>query len=130
MGASSTGSLSLFNHRVIGIRHRASQTLYVSDIVELPTCWDPAYGKVHVGVYIAVIQDAMDGAKQVVDSSQPWQPSDGEGPSDSHENQDDEAGGMSGGSTVGLAHPDKLGLMHYLAMVYVGLGRYNKAETQ
>src|ERR1700722_4056042 len=45
------------NYEVIGIRHRASQTLYISDVIEPPTCSNPAYGKLHTGIYIAAIQD-------------------------------------------------------------------------
>lgn len=41
------------------IRHRESQTLYVSDIIHPPTCKAPAYGKLHIGIYIAAIQDAI-----------------------------------------------------------------------
>lgn len=41
------------------VRHRESQTLYVSDIIHPPTCKAPAYGKLHIGIYIAAIQDAI-----------------------------------------------------------------------
>ena len=42
------------------IRNRASQTLYVSDLIEPHNCVGPGYGKLQVGIYIAAIQDTMD----------------------------------------------------------------------
>jgi len=47
------------NYEIIGVRHRESQTLYLSHLIEPDKC-EPAYGKIHVGVYIAAIQDALD----------------------------------------------------------------------
>lgn len=47
------------NHEFVCIRHRESQTLYISDIIHPPTCKAPAYGKLHVGIYIAAVQDAI-----------------------------------------------------------------------
>ncbi|KAF8651018.1 hypothetical protein AX16_004952 [Volvariella volvacea WC 439] len=41
----------------IGIRHRATQTLYLSDVIDT-TKFD-LYGKLQIGLYIAIIQDAM-----------------------------------------------------------------------
>jgi hypothetical protein len=54
------------NHEIIGVRHRTTQTLYVSDLVE-PHCCTPAYGKIQVGVYISAVLDALDRARQVAD---------------------------------------------------------------
>jgi len=52
------------NHELVCVRHRGSQTLYVSDVIEPPTCVNPGYGKLHVGIYIAAIQDMMDRQQQ------------------------------------------------------------------
>src|ERR1700733_11570112 len=52
------------NHEIIGIRHRKSQTLYISNVIEPHSCSNPAYGKIQVGVYIAAIQDTIDRATQ------------------------------------------------------------------
>jgi hypothetical protein len=52
------------NYELVCVRHRASNTLYVSDLIEPPTCEDPGYGNFHVGIYMAGIQDAMDRKKQ------------------------------------------------------------------
>ena len=56
--------LHLGNHELVCVRHRGSQTLYVSDVIEPPTCVDPGYGKLHVGIYIAAIQDTMNRKQQ------------------------------------------------------------------
>ncbi|KAK2467449.1 hypothetical protein APHAL10511_000304 [Amanita phalloides] len=48
------------NHELVCIRHRATQTLYVSDLIEPPVCANPGYGKVHIGIYIAAIQETID----------------------------------------------------------------------
>ena len=51
------------NHEIIGIRHRKSQTLYISNVIE-PHAASPAYGKIHVGLYIAALWDVMDRIQQ------------------------------------------------------------------
>jgi len=43
----------------IGIRHRGSQTLYLSGIIDTLNAEDPHYRKLHVGLYVAIIQDAL-----------------------------------------------------------------------
>ena len=48
------------NQELVCLRHRGSQTLYVSDIIVPSACVDPGYGKLHVGIYVAAIQDMMD----------------------------------------------------------------------
>ncbi|KAJ7162375.1 hypothetical protein C8R46DRAFT_1104421 [Mycena filopes] len=40
----------------IGIRHRETQTLYLSDLIVLPC---PGYAKIHIGLYIAILRDAF-----------------------------------------------------------------------
>ncbi|KAF8969014.1 hypothetical protein BDZ97DRAFT_302490 [Flammula alnicola] len=49
----------------IGVRHRASQTLFLSGLINSITCRNPAYGKLHVGLQTAIIniQDALDRQK-------------------------------------------------------------------
>ncbi|KAK0447979.1 hypothetical protein EV421DRAFT_1706160, partial [Armillaria borealis] len=44
----------------VGIRHRKTQTLYISDLVEANSRTDPAYGKVATAINLAIIRDAMD----------------------------------------------------------------------
>ncbi|KAK2463017.1 hypothetical protein APHAL10511_004974, partial [Amanita phalloides] len=48
------------NYELVCVRHRATQTLYVSDIIEPPLCANPGYGKLHIGIYIAAIQETFD----------------------------------------------------------------------
>ncbi|KAF9020971.1 hypothetical protein BDZ89DRAFT_1071891 [Hymenopellis radicata] len=44
----------------IGIRHRESQTLYLSDLIDVRTCTDPAYGKIWLGLHLAIVSDALE----------------------------------------------------------------------
>jgi len=52
------------NFERIGVRHRKSQTLYLSEIIDVPNC-DPSYFKLHVGLYITAIRDCIDRATQL-----------------------------------------------------------------
>ncbi|KAF8504381.1 hypothetical protein F5888DRAFT_1655232 [Russula emetica] len=56
------------NHEIIGIRHRKTQTLYISRVIEPHCCSNPAYGKIQVGIYIAAIQETMDRARQDIEA--------------------------------------------------------------
>lgn len=42
----------------IGIRHRETQTLYLSDLID-PTCMK-GYGQIHLGLLIAALKDRLD----------------------------------------------------------------------
>lgn len=53
----------------ICIRHRASQTLYISDILHVPQLKEPGYGKLQVGLYISAVDDAM---RRVILEDTPW----------------------------------------------------------
>ncbi|KAK0205957.1 hypothetical protein DFS33DRAFT_1257225 [Desarmillaria ectypa] len=50
------------NYLRIGIRHRKTQTLYLSDLVDVCSRKDPVYGKLLVGIFLAIIRDALDRA--------------------------------------------------------------------
>ncbi|KAJ6558977.1 hypothetical protein B0H10DRAFT_1182105 [Mycena sp. CBHHK59/15] len=52
------------NYEFIGIRHRGTRTLYLSEMICLPEC-TPTYYKVHTGLYTASLLDAIDRAKQM-----------------------------------------------------------------
>ena len=56
------------NHEIIGIRHRKTQTLYISDVIEPHSCSNPAYGKIQVGIYIAAVQETIDRARQDIEA--------------------------------------------------------------
>lgn len=58
------------NHELVGIRHRRTQTLYISHLIQPHSCADPAYGKLQVGIYIAAIRDTMDRAMQDVEAKE------------------------------------------------------------
>ncbi|KAG6908551.1 hypothetical protein DXG01_004184 [Tephrocybe rancida] len=46
-----------------GYRHRASQTLYLSELVDVRSC-EPGYGRLHLGLYLAILQDVISRTKQ------------------------------------------------------------------
>ncbi|TFK63611.1 hypothetical protein BDN72DRAFT_309176 [Pluteus cervinus] len=48
-------------HERIGIRHRATRTLYLSDIIETTKS---GYGKLHLGLQMAAVLDALDRYRQ------------------------------------------------------------------
>ena len=62
------------NHEFVGIRHRKTQTLYLSKMIDVVNDNSPAYGKLHVGIYIAALRDAIDRVSQL--SGAPGHPSD------------------------------------------------------
>ena len=47
------------NYEYVCIRHRETQTLYISDILHIPFLKDPGYGKVQIGIYITALDDAL-----------------------------------------------------------------------
>ena len=83
------------------MRHRATNTLYISDLIEPPTCKNPGYGKLQVGIYIAGIQDAIDRKKQQQQHSPSGPPEDKDDNSpdgdDSKDDQPRDPGGNSHG---------------------------------
>ncbi|KDQ19252.1 hypothetical protein BOTBODRAFT_51699 [Botryobasidium botryosum FD-172 SS1] len=56
------------NHEMIAIRHRKSQTLFISDIIEPSTF--SGYGKLEIGLYITALQDAFSRAKVLEENAQ------------------------------------------------------------
>ncbi|KAG6834574.1 hypothetical protein H0H93_008844 [Arthromyces matolae] len=49
----------------IAIRHRSSQTLFLSDLINVTQCSDPAYGAIHVGLFISILSDVLDRVAQI-----------------------------------------------------------------
>ncbi|KAF9040218.1 hypothetical protein BDZ89DRAFT_1156737 [Hymenopellis radicata] len=43
----------------IGIRHRKSQTLFLSGLIDIRTCKDPSYGSLWTALHIAIASDAV-----------------------------------------------------------------------
>ena len=60
------------NYELLFFRNRASQTLYISDVVEphsvgQGTAGGPGYYQIHIGLYISAIRDATNRARQLED---------------------------------------------------------------
>ena len=47
----------------IGVRHRETGTLFLSDLIDVHSCRDPGYGKIQTGLYLLIIKDAMERAR-------------------------------------------------------------------
>ena len=87
------------NHEFICIRHRRTQTLYISELIEPSVCKEPSYGKLHVGLYLAAVKDTMDRERQVRNAQSLGG---GDGPSGSGGDDTDSArGGGQGGGEKG-----------------------------
>jgi hypothetical protein len=52
------------NFEWIGIHHHASQTLFLSDLINVPNCKDPTYGKLHIRLYMSILHDMMNHTSQ------------------------------------------------------------------
>jgi len=48
----------------IGIRHRQTQTLYLSELIDIAHDKEPAHGKLHIGLCLSAFKDAVDRAAQ------------------------------------------------------------------
>jgi hypothetical protein len=48
------------NFERIGFRHRASQTLFLSELIDVSNFKDPGYGRLHIGLYMSILHDAME----------------------------------------------------------------------
>ncbi|KAF8074525.1 hypothetical protein FPV67DRAFT_1445583 [Lyophyllum atratum] len=48
------------NFERIGFRHRSSQTLFLSELIRVPECKNPGYGKIHMGLFLSIVQDVLD----------------------------------------------------------------------
>ncbi|KIM77525.1 hypothetical protein PILCRDRAFT_11962 [Piloderma croceum F 1598] len=83
------------NHELACVRHRKTQTLYVSDLIKPPMCKD---GKLQVGIYVAAIQDRMDRTKQHLQLTQPKLPYDGGDDLAGGDNDKGDQGSASGGA--------------------------------
>ncbi|KNZ73735.1 hypothetical protein J132_10003 [Termitomyces sp. J132] len=52
------------NFERIGFRHRESQTLFVSSLIDVHNCSDPSYGRLQAGLYLSIVQDAINRTKR------------------------------------------------------------------
>ena len=44
--------------------YRASQTLFLSDLIDVQNCKDPGYGKIHIGLYMSILHDVIERTTQ------------------------------------------------------------------
>ncbi|GLB43209.1 hypothetical protein LshimejAT787_1301100 [Lyophyllum shimeji] len=54
------------NFERIAFRHRSTQTLFISDLIDVTLCKNPAYGKLHIGLFMSIIEDVLDRTRQLV----------------------------------------------------------------
>ncbi|KAG6835535.1 hypothetical protein H0H93_000423, partial [Arthromyces matolae] len=61
------------NFERIGFRHRETQTLLLTDLIDIPNCSNPPYGRLQAGLYLAILQDAISRLKQqqAIDNEKP-----------------------------------------------------------
>ncbi|KAG6827370.1 hypothetical protein H0H92_012085 [Tricholoma furcatifolium] len=50
----------------IAFRHRAGQTLFLSDPIDTAQCKDPAYGAIQIGLFICILNDIRDRTLQLI----------------------------------------------------------------
>ncbi|KAG6828725.1 hypothetical protein H0H87_001069 [Tephrocybe sp. NHM501043] len=50
----------------IAFRHRGSQTLFISDLIDVAQCKDPAYAHIQIGLFISIIDDIRDRTRQLL----------------------------------------------------------------
>lgn len=63
------------NYERIGIRDRASQTLYLSDIIDVPNSKTPgSYAELHINLYISILDDAVQRAAHLYQPGNPPAP--------------------------------------------------------
>ncbi|KAG6888569.1 hypothetical protein C0995_007358 [Termitomyces sp. Mi166 len=62
------------NYERIAFRHRSSRTLFISDLIKVGECSDPAYGAIHIGLYISILKDVLDRTRQLMDADANEQP--------------------------------------------------------
>lgn len=68
----------------IGYRHRSSQTLFLSDLIDVSTGSKPHYGQLQIGLYMIILRDAIERIRLIKDGSAKRKRSDGAGDNDSN----------------------------------------------
>jgi hypothetical protein len=79
------------NYEYVAVRHRETQTLFLSDIYQPHELKEPGYGRLHVGIYISAVKDALDRFNKLPKDTNPPSPPRG----------DDEDGSEDGGDGDG-----------------------------
>jgi hypothetical protein len=47
----------------IGVRHRETGTLFLSNLIDVHSCRDPRYSKIQAGLYFLITRDVMERAR-------------------------------------------------------------------
>ncbi|KAG6818918.1 hypothetical protein H0H93_000303 [Arthromyces matolae] len=53
----------------IALRHRSSQTLFLSNLIKTTECSDPGYGAIHIGLFVSILSDVFDRVMQIEEQS-------------------------------------------------------------
>jgi hypothetical protein len=53
----------------IGYRHRSSQTLFLSDLIDVSAGSKPHYGQLQIGLYMLILRDALERIRLIKDGS-------------------------------------------------------------
>jgi len=53
----------------IGIRHPSTQTLYLSEVIDVHNSAGPGYGKLQTGLYLSMLHDVLDRTAQAEELS-------------------------------------------------------------
>ena len=53
----------------IGYRHRSSQTLFLSDLIDVTSSSKPHYGQLQIGLYMIILQDALERIRLIKNGS-------------------------------------------------------------
>jgi len=83
------------NYEFVCFRHRASQVLYVSDILVVKYLSEPGYGKLQIGIYMATLDDvfrrlALDKARGRAGAPPDEHDNDGDSTNDGDQDEADE----------------------------------------
>ncbi|KAF5386089.1 hypothetical protein D9615_002184 [Tricholomella constricta] len=62
------------NFERIAFRHRSSQTLFISELIDVTRCKNPGYGEIHTTLFMAIIEDVLDRTRQLVQSEMETKP--------------------------------------------------------
>ena len=57
------------NYERIGYRHRSSQTLFLSDLIDVSAGSEPHYGQLQIGLYMIILRDALERIQLIKDGS-------------------------------------------------------------
>ncbi|KAL6303487.1 hypothetical protein BKA93DRAFT_880088 [Sparassis latifolia] len=103
-----------------------TQTLFISNLVHVPTCQEPGHGKIHIRLYIAGVKDAMNRAAllDAVDSQEHLASGSGDNHLLGNEDTDPSADERSRTPPRG---PHRDAFQYHVALVHLHYGIYDSA---